>query len=429
MKLRARVNLFDGRISMPPAMRYPAYRNYWLGMLASVTGFQLFFYGQLWLIVELTGSPLFLGYVGLANAVPAILLNLVGGVFADKFNRRKLLVITQTLSGLLIFLLGTLVLLDWVQVWHVIVIAFFAGGVNAFDQPVRRALFPQLIERKDMMSAVALNSTIWQGTRIIAPAIAGFIIAFSGTAVDFYAGGAGFIVMAFVASRLPISHVKRDSRVGAIGELMEGINYVKQHSIFTFLIGLTFLNSFFGMAYFMLMPVIANDILKVGPEGMGILLGAGGVGALTVATWMSMRSGAKHYGLQIIGGSAMTGLFVIGFGATIGYLNSYIFAILVLFLIGASGTLYMNATTAALQMMVPDHMRGRIMGFHAMTWSILPLSGLQAGVLGNLIGVPIALTFGGIVVAIFTLGSLLVYGPARKLSNVINKSEIEARGW
>ena len=415
-----------GRFALPPALRYPAYRNYWLGMLASVSGFQLFFFGQLWLINDLTSSPLFLGYLGLANAVPAILLNLVGGVFADKLDRRRLLTITQTLSAVLIFSLATLVLLGVEEVWHVFVIAFLAGAVNAFDQPTRRALFPHLIERPAMMSAVALNSTVWQGTRIIAPAAAGFIIFAAGTAVDFYVAGAGFLVMAAVAHRLRMPRIESVASGSAASELLEGVKYIKRHSVFLFLIGMTFFNSLFGMAYFMLMPVIAEEILAVGSGGMGILLGASGVGALFVAMWMSTTTGFRHHGLLIIGGSAMMGLLVAAFGLTTEYVGSYGVAIVLLFLAGIFGTMYMNSITVALQMMVPDRMRGRVMGFHSMTWNILPLSGMQAGAIGSLIGVPLAVAIGGFAVAAFALGAPLVYGQARRLSSQVQQAAVAA---
>jgi len=163
--------------SLPPALHYPAYRAFWLGLLASVGGFQMFRFGQFWLVYQLTDSPLPLGYVGLANGVPAICLNLFGGVFADRFDQRRLVMATQSLTAGLIFVLATLTLLDVVQVWHVVVIAFCAGAVESFDGPARQSLYPHLIDRRVMVSAVALNSCIWQGTRIIAPAVAGCIVA------------------------------------------------------------------------------------------------------------------------------------------------------------------------------------------------------------------------------------------------------------
>jgi hypothetical protein len=161
---------------IPPALRYPAYRAYWFGLLASVSGFQMFRVGQGWLIYEITGSPWSLGLVGAANAIPAIFFNLFGGVFADRLDKRRLIIATQLTTGSLIFLLATLTLLGWVETWHVLAIALLAGGVEAFDNPARQALYPHLIDRKVMMSAVAMNSVIWQGTRIIAPGIAGILI-------------------------------------------------------------------------------------------------------------------------------------------------------------------------------------------------------------------------------------------------------------
>ena len=131
-------------------------------MLASVSGFQMLRFGQFWLIFEITGSPWGLGWIGLANGIPAIILNLFGGVAADRIDQRRLVMISQSITALLIFFLATITLLDVVRVWHLVTIAFLAGVVEAFDQPARRVLFPRLIDRKDMMSAVAMNSVIWQ---------------------------------------------------------------------------------------------------------------------------------------------------------------------------------------------------------------------------------------------------------------------------
>src|SRR4029450_6000546 len=156
-------------LSLPPALHYPAYRAFWLGLLASVSGFQILRFGQYWLIYQLTASPVALGYMGIASGVPAICLNLFVGVFSCTLDPRRLIMTTQSLTAGLIFLLATLTFLDVVQVWHVLVIAFCAGAVEPFAQPARQALYPHLIDRKVMLSAVALNSSIWQGTRVIAP--------------------------------------------------------------------------------------------------------------------------------------------------------------------------------------------------------------------------------------------------------------------
>ena len=274
-------------LSVPPALHYPAYRAFWLGLLASVSGFQMLRFGQFWLVYQLTGSPLALGYVGLANGVPAICLNLFGGVFADRFDQRRLIMTTQSLTASLIFVLATLTLLNVVQVWHVLVIAFCAGAVESFDQPARQSLYPHLIDRKVMVSAVALNSSIWQGTRIIMPAVAGCIIAWTGTAVAFYLAGLGFLTMATVMYRLQVPPITRQARGSAVHDIREGLTFIRQNSIFSFLIAMTFFNSFFGLAYITLMPVLAVEILHVGAKGQGLLMGAGGVGSLLTTLWLS----------------------------------------------------------------------------------------------------------------------------------------------
>mgnify|MGYP000462833042 FL=1 len=279
------------RFSIPPALKYPAYRSYWFGTLASVVGFQMLQASQFWLVHTLEDSPLFLGYVGLANAAPAILLNLFGGVFADRLDNRRLIMVTQTLLASLIFLLATLTLSGIIEVWQVLAIAFVAGAVNAFDQPSRQALYPHLIDRSVMMSAVALNSSIWQGTRIVAPAIAGLIIASAGIATSFYVAGSGFAIMVVVMFTLKVPPFKRSASKGTGRDMLEGVKFIKDNSIFSSLIALTFFNSFFGMAYVILMPVFAEEILGRGATAYGLLLSVSGASSLMTTVYMGTRTG------------------------------------------------------------------------------------------------------------------------------------------
>ena len=266
--------------AFPPALHYPNYRAYWLGMLASVAGFRMFEFGQFWLAYQLTGSPLYLGYVGVAQAVPGVVLNLFGGVFADRLDKRRLIIITQVITAGLIFFLATVTALDVVNRWHVLLVAFLAGGVDAFNQPARQALFPYLIERLVMMSAVALNSTVWPGTAIVVPAIAGGIIALADTHVALYVASLGFLTMAVVVHRLNLPRIVIDAKGNPIQDLTEGLRFIVRNSIFSFLIAMTFFNSFFGISYQIMMPVFAVDVLKVGAPGQGMRLGVRGIGAL-----------------------------------------------------------------------------------------------------------------------------------------------------
>ena len=412
-------------LSAPPAFRYPAFRIFWYGMLASVSGFQMLRFGQFWLIFQITESPLALGYVGLANGVPAVLLNLFGGVAADKIDQRRLIMVAQSIIAVLVFVLATLTLLDIVKVWHILTMAFLAGAVEAFDQPARRALFPHLIDRKDMMSAVAMNSAIWPGTRIMAPAVAGLIIAWAGTAATFYISAAGFLTMAVVVYGLKVPKVASRPSTSTIHDLREGLSFVGKNSMFSYLIGMTFFSSFFGMAYIPLMPLFATEILRVGAAGQGWLMGLGGVGSLLTTIWFAAKGGNVSRSLLIIGGGMMSGISVVAFALTSVWIGSFVLALALMFLVGVFNTMQNTALQASMQMLVPDHIRGRVMGLYGMTYNIRPLGGMQAGALAGLITAPFAIAVGGLAVTIFAIGTALASRNVRQMDRVMHEAELE----
>ncbi len=419
------VSLWRRLLSIPPALKYPQYRSYWFGTLASVCGFQMLMFSQGWLTYELTGSPLYLGYVAVASAVPSIALNLFGGVFADRLDKRKLIFYTQILTATLIFTLAFLTLFEVVRVWHIIALAFAAGAVNAFDQPARQALYPHLIDRRDIMSAVALNSAVWQGTRIVAPMIAGIIIGLIGTATAIFVAGAGFVVMAIVILTLRIPRMDIGSTGSAFGALWEGLRFISGSSIFSFLIAMTFFNSFFGMAYITMMPAFAVDVLKVGADGQGLLMTVGGVGALGVTLLLSSSANFQRKGLLIIGGGLAFGISIIAFALTSRFVGSLPLAMVLMFIMGTSSSTYMISIMSSLQLLVPDRMRGRVMGFYGMTWSIMPLGGMQAGAIAAFVGVPVAIAIGGGLVAAFALGPALINRHVRNIGSILMQSERE----
>ena len=424
--------------ALGPAMAYSAYRAYWFGTLASVSGFQMLNFSQFWIIHRLTHDPIYLGYVGLASAIPSIVLNIFGGVLADRLERRKLIAITQTVNGLLIIVLTLLTFTGIVQPIHVIILAFLAGAVNAFDQPARQALYPALIDHKGMMNAVALNSAIWTGTRIVAPAFAGLIISFAGEGVSFLLSSLGFFAMAVIVMSIEIPAVhtptgssdeSRKQSGSHGGGLLEGVKFIAGNNIFLFLISMTFFNSFFGMSYIPMMPVFAVEILKVGADGQGILMGLGGVGALGMTIVIGRIGNFRQRGWLIIVGSLLFGLLLAAFAYSSQLLGNYILAMSLMFLMGASSSIYMISIMSSLQLMVPDNMRGRVMGFYGMTWSIMPLGGIFAGGLASLFangsdGVPIAVALGGLLVALFAIGPALLNSNVRSVGIIIEKYQI-----
>lgn len=417
-------------LKLPPALRYPKYRAYWLGTLASVGGFQTLMFAQGWLTYELTGSPLALGYVSLANAVSAIALNLFGGVFADKLDKRKLIFAAQLMTASLIFALGALTALDLARVWHIIALAFAAGAVNAFDQPARQALYPHLIDRSAMMSAVALNSAIWQGTRIVAPAAAGFIIRFANTETAIFAAGGGFLIMAAVIFALRIPPIESASAGNPMRDLADGLSFIGSNSIFWFLIGMTFFNSFFGMAYIPMMPAFAVDVLEVGAEGQGTLMSAGGVGALAMMAALGAMGSVRRKGLLIIGGGFGFGLTLAAFALTSEYVGSFTLALALMAAMGVASSAYMITIMGSLQLLTPDNMRGRVMGFYGMTWSIMPIGGFWAGGLAELarVGVPVSVAIGGALVSAFALGPALLNRQVRSVGEILARTERAAVG-
>ena len=413
--------------AFPPALHYPNYRAYWLGMLASVAGFRMFEFSQFWLAYQLTGSPLYLGYVGVAQAVPGVVLNLFGGVFADRLDKRRLIIITQVITAGLIFFLATVTALDVVNRWHVLLVEFLVGGVYAFNQPARQALFPHLIERRVMMSAVALNSTVWPGTAIVVPAIAGGIIALADTHVALYVASLGFLTMAVVVHRLNLPRIVIDAKGNPVQDLAEGLRFIVRNSIFSFLIAMTFFNSFYGISYQIMMPVCAVDVLKVGAPGQGMLLGVRGIGALITNLWWGSRTQVAHKGWLIIGGAIGFGLLLAAFALT-SLIGRAIFplALVLIFVMAVFNSTYTISIVSSLQMMVPDRMRGRVMGFHGMTWSIMPMGGMYTGGLAGIIGVPIAVATGGLIVSAFALGPALINRRLRNLDNLLRETEASA---
>jgi len=392
-----------------------------MGLVASVTGYQMFRVAQAWYVYELTGSPLWLGFAALANAVPGMFFNLFGGVFADRMNKRLLVMSTQAAAAGIIFTLAILTFLGVANEWHVMVIAFLAGAVEAFDNPARQAMYPHLIDRKVMTSAVALNSSVWSGTRIIGPVIAGYIVDFYDMTTAFFVAGAGFTTMALVMLFLKVPPIPRGSHGNPVQDLVEGLQFIKRNSLFTFLITMTFFNSFFGMAYVFLVPVFAQENLGLGAKEYGALLSASGVGSLIVTFLLVSKSNVGFKGPLIIGGAFLFGSSLIAFGLTSQYVGSYELAMAMLFLIGIFTSLVNISIQSALQSLVPDEVRGRVMGFYSMTWSIMPMGGMLAGFLASIVvvGAPFAVVIGGSAVAAFALGPALLNRKVRNLDAIL----------
>lgn len=387
------------RVPMLEALVYRDFRLFWFGSLASVMGFQMLILTQSWMIYDLTGSKVQLGLVGLASAVPSIGLTLFGGVVADKVDQRRLIIVTQLLAVVIVVALGVLTLMDRIAPWHLMVSAFIMGGVGAFDMPSRMAIFPYLIERRSMMNAVALNSVIWQGTRVIGPAAAGMIIALVGPAYTYLTAAAGFLIFVLFLALVRVPRVARASSGNMLKDMRQGLAFVRDNHIFGFLLGMTFFNSFFGMSYIQLMPVFQKDILLVDERGLGLLLAAGGAGALLGTLAVASVGKRLPPGWLIIGGGFLFGATILAFASSRWFLPS----LGLVFLGGLMSSVYMIAVQSTLQMLVPDQFRGRVMGFWGMTYTLMPLGGFQASIVASFLGAPFAIAVGASLVMAFAV--------------------------
>ncbi len=373
-----------------PALKYPRYRRYWLASFASVGATQLTTLGQGWLIFELSGSALQLGYLGAAAALPNIIMTLVGGVVADRFDKRIVLMCTSA------FIAGLLAVLAWldysgnVAVWHVLTVAALFSLTTGLDWPVRVSIFPQLVERSAFMSAVALNSFIWQVTRMAMPAIGGLVIAVSDTWVIFALGALGFATMYAVISRIHVQ-VHAHSGDSALGQVKEGMEYIWTTPLFRWLLLMTFVGMFFAMSYVQIMPIFA-DLLGAGETGYGYLLSAGGVGS--VVGTLLMGGAQNHHRLgQILLSSAALSVIAVMLFAIMSSAGWYAGSIIMSFVTSAFSSVFLVGSMTAMQLTVPDRLRGRVMGIHTIGFSLMPLGGLLLGALTEHIGAPTAVTF------------------------------------
>ena len=354
---------------------------------------------QSWLMYDLTGREWSLGVLGLVLAVPTISLSLFGGAAADRLNQRWLIMGSQATSALLVGALATLVFAGAVQMWHVLVIAFLGGAVQTFDGPARMALYPHLIDRKDLMNAVALNNVVWQGTRLVGPVLAGFLIAAGGMALPLYITAACFLAMAVAIKLIRAPRTTGAQGRNVLANIAEGVGFVRSNSLFSSLIGLSYLNGFFGLSYILLLPIFAKDILEVGAQGLGIMNGVSGVGALVAIGFLTFRGDIQHKAVPLLGGAILFGVSLMLFAVS----SSYYLSLLVLFLGGGAVAIHMMTIQTVIQARVPDRLRGRVMGIYSLTYSMAALGAFPAGFLAALLSVRFAVGFGGFVLAVCTL--------------------------
>lgn len=378
------------------ALRHRNYRLYWWGQLSSVLAQNMEGVAQSWLVLDLTNSPLLLGVTGMAYAAPTIALTFLGGVIADCADRRKIMIGSQLASAATFAALALLLVLDRVVLWHVLAAAFLSGCVRAFDRPSRMALLPQMVPREDIANAVAIGGTIWQLNRLVGPAAAGMLIYLIGIGPTYFFCFCAslFAVLLWLGIRLAPSPAPPSSG-GLLHHMAEGLNFIRTHEIYYIFIGMVFFNSVFGMSYLILMPVFARNVLDVGSQGFGFLQSAGGAGALIGVLAVAWYSHSRGQNRLAIFGAAAFGILLIGFAAS----KSFPLSLLLAVALGIASQFYMTIISAILQVNLPNELRGRVMGIYGLTWELMPVGGMIAGAIAEFAGAPLAVGFGGFMVA------------------------------
>ncbi|GMU39484.1 MAG: hypothetical protein AMXMBFR23_03500 [Chloroflexota bacterium] len=388
--------------SSPPvgrwgALSYPNYRRFWFASLVRVMGMQFHIFAVGWLVVDvLERSAFWLGAVGFAQAIPTILLSVPAGALADRVEHRRLLLASQAMLTVNYLVLALLIMTGHASIGYVIVWAGVTGCLSALGNPAQNAILPRLIEMRAITSAVALMSAIWNGTRIIAPGLAGVLIAVMGVGEAFLAAAVAFALSVVLILTLKIAPMPA-AQHGVDRSLLGGLKYVAGNRIFLAVVGLSFFSSMFGSSYLYLMPVFAKEILGVGSTGFGILGGAGGTGAL-LGTLAVVRFGQTPYrGQMMLGSAALSGLLVAAFATS----TIFALSLVLTFAAGFVASIYLNLGMTTLQILVPDELRGRVMGVWSMTYFLTPVGAFAVGGGAEFIGTQAMVALGGLSVTLF----------------------------
>jgi len=374
------------------ALRHRNFQLFFGGQIISLTGTWMQSVAQAWLVYSLTKSSFLLGAVGFASQIPIFLLAPLGGTAADRTNRHRLIIATQTTSMLLAGILAWLTLSGRVQVPYIFVLATLLGVVNAFDIPGRQAFLVDMVGKEDLMNAIALNSSIFNGARVVGPAVAGILVAKIGEGWCFAVNAISYIAVIIGLLLMNVHCEPRVSKNSPLADIVEGFRWVNRTRVIRALLLLIGLVSLVGMPYTVLMPVFADKILYGGARGLGILMGATGVGALLGALTLASKTGVKGLGRWVAITCAGFGVSIILFS----FSRHFWLSVALLLPAGFSMMLQMACSNTLIQTMVPDQLRGRVMALYSMMFmGMAPFGALFGGALAERMGAPVTVAVGG----------------------------------
>jgi MFS family permease len=398
---------------LPVTLRALRHRNFQLffsGQLISLVGTWMQTIAESWLVYRLTGSSLLLGAVGFCSQIPVFLVAPLGGIVADRYNRQRVVIGTQVCSMILAGIYATLTLSGRIKIWEIFVLAALLGVVNAFDIPGRQAFLMDMVGREDLMNAIALNSSMFNGARIIGPAIAGILVAKIGEGWCFFANSVSYIAVIAGLLMMQISRAApRAAAASPLAHIMEGFRFVRRTAPIRVILLLLGLVSFVAMPYVVLMPIFADRVLHSGARGLGILMGATGVGALLGALTLASRTGVRGLGRWVAFSCGGFGVFLVLFS----FSHTLWLSTALLVPVGFCMMFQMSSSNTLIQAMSPDELRGRVMAVYSMMFmGMAPFGTLLAGALADRLGAPVTVAMG----AVAAIGGAVIFG--KNLPNI-----------
>jgi len=378
-----------------PALRSRNYQLFFAGQGISLIGTWMTQLATIWLVYDLTNSALMLGVVGFSSQIPSFFLAPFGGVFVDRFSRYRTLIGTQILAMIQSLILAVLALTGVIQVWQIIALSLFQGFINALDAPARQAFVPELVEgREDLANAIAINSTMVNGARLIGPAIGGLLIAAVGAGYCFLIDGLSYIAVIAALLAMKVKPWKNSATGGnPLQKVKEGFVYAFSFAPIRAVLLQSALVSLLGLQNTILVPIIAEEVLKGGAETLGFLMAASGVGALSGGIYLATRQTILGIGKFIALAPAILGIGLISFSLS-RFLPLSLFSML---FVGLGTILQIAASNTFLQTIVEEDKRGRLMSLYTMSFlGMIPIGNLLGGVLANRIGATNTLLFDGI---------------------------------
>jgi MFS family permease len=393
------------------ALKVRDFRRYWLALVAQIIGQQMFAFTLGWLAFEITGSQAQLGFIQLCGFLPQFALTLLGGVLADRVDARKLIGAAQTNSALAMVFVAVSAMFGVAQLWHLALGAFLLGLSGAIDEPARASFFPRLLPRPLLRSAVPMVSMAFGSSRVIAPSIAGFLIAAAGAPKTFLVSAAGASTMIAVLFVVRPTRAEARSHGSLLNNFIDSLRYIRGNEVFAKAITAALLNATLAMGYINMLPVFAKDVLQVDARGLGILTSAAGVGALTGLlsfAWLQSRVSPRTL---MVGALTTYNLALIGLASS----DSFWLSFCMIFVAGLCHGYFLTCVQVILQTLVEDHYRGRVMSVFTLVWGLTFFSGFLLNSAGSLVGPRLALTGGALAVLAYVWLSLVRAAALRNL--------------